>query len=56
MDRLILGAAPATAAAYRQSLATALAAGAAVLKRNGTALDAVQAAVEPRRGSSSVLG
>ncbi len=37
---------PATAAAYRQSLAMALAAGVAVLKRNGTALDSVQAAVE----------
>lgn len=37
--------APATA--YRQSsLATALAAGVAVLKRNGTAVDAVQATVE----------
>jgi beta-aspartyl-peptidase (threonine type) len=37
---------PATAAAYHVSLATALAAGSAVLKRNGTALDAVEAAVE----------
>jgi L-asparaginase / beta-aspartyl-peptidase len=37
---------PATAAAYHKSLATALAAGVAVLQRNGTALDAVQAAVE----------
>lgn len=37
---------PATAAAYHDSLAKALAAGSAVLKRNGKALDAVQAAVE----------
>jgi beta-aspartyl-peptidase (threonine type) len=37
---------PATAAAYHASLAAALAAGSAVLKRNGTALDAVEAAVE----------
>lgn len=36
----------ATAAAYRASLARALAAGAAVLQRNGAALDAVQTAVE----------
>lgn len=36
----------ATAAAYHDSLAKALAAGSAVLKRNGTALDAVEAAVE----------
>ncbi len=37
---------PATAAAYHDSLAKALAAGSAVLKRNGKALDAVEAAVE----------
>ncbi|HUX45768.1 MAG TPA: isoaspartyl peptidase/L-asparaginase [Terracidiphilus sp.] len=37
---------PATAAAYHQALARALAAGVAVLKRNGKALDAVQTAVE----------
>jgi beta-aspartyl-peptidase (threonine type) len=36
----------ATAAAYHSSLAKALAAGSAVLKRNGKALDAVEAAVE----------
>jgi beta-aspartyl-peptidase (threonine type) len=36
----------ATAAAYHDSLASALAAGSAVLKRNGKALDAVEAAVE----------
>ncbi|HWE83330.1 MAG TPA: isoaspartyl peptidase/L-asparaginase [Terracidiphilus sp.] len=36
----------ATAAAYHASLARALAAGAAVLEKHGTALDAVQAAVE----------
>ena len=36
----------ATAAAYHASLARALAAGTAVLQRHGTALDAVQAAVE----------
>lgn len=36
----------ATANAYHASLAKALAAGSAVLKRNGTALDAVEAAVE----------
>lgn len=36
----------ATAAAYRASLAKALAAGSDVLKRKGTALDAVEAAVE----------
>ncbi|MGA7341501.1 MAG: isoaspartyl peptidase/L-asparaginase [Terracidiphilus sp.] len=36
----------ATAAAYHDSLATALAAGSAVLERNGKALDAVEAAVE----------
>jgi beta-aspartyl-peptidase (threonine type) len=36
----------ATAAAYRASLARALAAGSAVLKHDGRALDAVQAAVE----------
>lgn len=36
----------ATAAAYHASLARALAAGAAVLERHGTALDAVEAAVE----------
>jgi beta-aspartyl-peptidase (threonine type) len=36
----------ATAAAYHDSLARALAAGSAVLKRNGKALDAVEAAVE----------
>jgi len=36
----------ATAAAYRASLARALAAGAAVLEKHGTALDAVEAAVE----------
>ena len=36
----------ATASAYRASLEKALAAGSAVLKRNGTALDAVEAAVE----------
>lgn len=36
----------ATAAAYRAALARALATGSAVLKRNGTALDAVEAAVE----------
>jgi beta-aspartyl-peptidase (threonine type) len=37
---------PATASAYHDSLAKALAAGSAVLKRNGKALDAVEAAVE----------
>ena len=37
---------PGTAAAYHDSLAKALMTGSAVLKRNGTALDAVQAAVE----------
>ena len=37
---------PATAAAYHNSLAKALAAGSAVLKHNGKALDAVEAAVE----------
>ena len=37
---------PATAAAYHDSLGRALAAGSAVLKRNGKALDAVEAAVE----------
>jgi beta-aspartyl-peptidase (threonine type) len=37
---------PATAAAYQRSLATALSAGTAVLKRNGSSLDAVEAAVE----------
>jgi beta-aspartyl-peptidase (threonine type) len=37
---------PSTAAAYHESLAKALAAGSAVLKRNGKALDAVEAAVE----------
>lgn len=37
---------PATARAYHQSLARALAAGTAVLERHGRALDAVQAAVE----------
>src|ERR1035437_3313091 len=37
---------PATANAYHESLAQALAAGSAVLKRHGKALDAVQAAVE----------
>src|SRR5947209_13813581 len=36
----------ATAAAYRDSLSRALAAGTAVLQKQGTALDAVQAAVE----------
>ncbi len=36
----------ATAAAYHDSLARALSAGSAVLKRNGKALDAVEAAVE----------
>ncbi|HEV2484534.1 MAG TPA: isoaspartyl peptidase/L-asparaginase [Terracidiphilus sp.] len=36
----------ATAAAYHDSLSKALAAGSAVLKRNGKALDAVEAAVE----------
>lgn len=36
----------ATAAAYHESLAKALAAGSAVLKRHGTALDAVEAAVK----------
>jgi len=37
---------PATAAAYHDSLARALSAGSAVLKRHGKALDAVEAAVE----------
>ena len=37
---------PATAAAYHDSLAKALAAGAAVLQRHGKALDAIEAAVE----------
>jgi beta-aspartyl-peptidase (threonine type) len=37
---------PATAAAYHHSLATALAAGAAVLARHGSSLDAVEAAIE----------
>ncbi len=37
---------PATAAAYRLSLGNALAAGTAVLKRDGSSLDAVEAAVE----------
>lgn len=37
---------PATAAAYHDSLAKALAAGSAVLKQHGTALDAVEAAVK----------
>jgi len=37
---------PATAAAYHDSLSRALAAGSAVLKRGGKALDAVEAAVE----------
>jgi L-asparaginase / beta-aspartyl-peptidase len=37
---------PATAAAYHDSLARALSAGSAILKRRGKALDAVEAAVE----------
>jgi L-asparaginase / beta-aspartyl-peptidase len=37
---------PATAAAYQRSLGNALAAGTAVLKRDGSSLDAVEAAVE----------
>lgn len=37
---------PATAAAYQRSLGIALAAGTAVLKRDGSSLDAVEAAVE----------